>query len=127
MESVDWSNKATLDYIELLQTEPVIWDFRNKDYKKKVAVQEAWQRIQNSFPLPYSLEELKRKRNMLMTSYRAHLKKIIDTANTGNVYKPVWFAFEPMHSYLGPVYTWQNTEVSNRLFRLNLKCIDFSP
>lgn len=102
-----------LEFIELLQGEPCIWNPKNKNHKNRNLVNDAWVRVKNSFSVPCSIEELKKKRNTLLTQYRDCLKKIKDSTKTGagseEVYKPSWFAFDAIHSYMGAVYDYRPT------------------
>ncbi|CAH2088947.1 unnamed protein product [Euphydryas editha] len=59
-----------------------------------------------------SVKELKTKKEILMATFRRHLKKKNDSIRSGagsdDVYKPIWFAYDLMESFLGPVYTCSN-------------------
>ncbi|XP_038207376.1 uncharacterized protein LOC119829074 [Zerene cesonia] len=109
---MDWNNTKVIEFIELLQNEPTIWDPHEKSRKNRTAVNDAWERIKNSFSLQCSIDELKKKRNSLMAAYRDHLKKLKDSyatcTSTEDVYQPTWFAFEAMHSFLWTVYEYNN-------------------
>ncbi|CAG4959963.1 unnamed protein product [Colias eurytheme] len=109
---MDWTNAKVIEFIELLENEPTIWNPNTKSNKNRTAVIDAWERIKNSFSLQCSIEELKRKRNSLMAAYRDHLKKLKDSyttcSSTDDVYQPTWFAFEAMHSFLWSVYEYNN-------------------
>ncbi|VVC94911.1 unnamed protein product [Leptidea sinapis] len=71
-----------------------------------------------------SVKELKTKKEILMATFRRHLKKKKDSIRSGagsdDVYTPVWFAYDLMESFLRPVYTCSNNvnseEVSKTTF-----------
>lgn len=50
------------------------------------------------------VEDFKKKRDSLMATYRGHKRKIKASIHSGasadSVYKPIWFAFECMDSFL---------------------------
>lgn len=50
--------------------------------------------------------ELKKKKETLMTAFRLHHKKILQSirANEDEVYKPIWIFYEPLESFLKNVY-----------------------
>lgn len=105
---MDWSNENVLDFVKLLQKEPYIWNFKNSDRTNRNLINDAWARIKNNFSVPLPVEELKKKRNTLLTQYRDYLKKIKDSTKRGSgtdeIYKPSWFAFDAIHSYMGAIY-----------------------
>ncbi|XP_026737058.1 uncharacterized protein LOC113500712 [Trichoplusia ni] len=102
---MDWSNDKVLKFIELLKEEPAIWDRNRASNNNRQETIDAWERIQAQFSVEYSVEELKRKRNCLMTAYRDYLRKIKESSsNFEDVYKPTWFAFDALHSFLGSMY-----------------------
>nr|XP_037871297.1 uncharacterized protein LOC105841283 [Bombyx mori] len=110
---MDWNNTKVMEFIEFLQNESTIRDPQKKSHKNRMAANDAWERIKNCFSSECSIDELKKKRNSLIAAYREHLKKLKDPFTTGSstddVYQPTWFAFEAMHSFLRPVYEYNNT------------------
>lgn len=112
-----WSNENVLLFLELYQAEPVLWNPTVKDHKNRNAVADAWQRIQVSLGLKYAVAELKKKRESLMSTYRLYTKKIKDSIRSGassdEVFKPTWFAYEFMDSFLGSLYNKMNTTTIN--------------
>ncbi|XP_061714111.1 uncharacterized protein LOC133522709 [Cydia pomonella] len=107
---MDWTTENIIEFLELLQTEPSIWNHRARTHRNRTLVSEAWNRIQNNFSLSCPVEELKRKRNSLLTQYRDILRRIKESqrkASEGDgheIYKPSWFAFDVMNSYLSHLY-----------------------
>lgn len=111
--------------MEIYQTEPVLWDPSHRFHKDKKHLHDAWVRISEQVEL--SVPELKKKRDSMMATYRGHLRKIKNSQKSGAgaeaVYRPIWFAFDLMNSFLQQLYeckktTNTETEVSLFLFLL---------
>ncbi len=106
-----------LSFLEFYQSEPVLWDPTHAHHKDKKRINDAWQRISNS--MGCSVHKLKKKKDSLMATFRAHLRKkkaaMRSGAGTCDTYKPVWFAYEYMESFLGPLYECNTTRNSQIL------------
>ncbi|XP_035430334.1 uncharacterized protein LOC118262826 isoform X1 [Spodoptera frugiperda] len=118
---MEWNNESVLEFIELMQAEPDIWDPKRNGHKNRNNINDAWNRIRQEFSVPCTVDELKRKRNTLLTQYRDCLKKINDSIKSGcsaeDVYKPSWFAFEALDNFMGDIYKYRvtiSTEVMER-------------
>ncbi|CAH2009322.1 unnamed protein product [Acanthoscelides obtectus] len=102
-----WSNEESLSFLEYYQTETCIWNPKDVNHKDKKKVADAWSRLAQLMGKP--VKELKSKKEILMTTFRKHLKKKQDFTLSGaggeDIYKPTWFAYEMMESFLLPVYT----------------------
>lgn len=102
----DWSHELILEFLDVYQHEPVLWDPMHTWHKDKTKINDAWFRISEILQRPVS--ELKKKKDSLMATFRGHLRKkkasIKSAAGADDIYKPVWFAYEFMESFLGPVY-----------------------
>ncbi|CAG9574109.1 unnamed protein product [Danaus chrysippus] len=115
---MDWTNDVVLRFLELYQMHPCIWDPRNVAHKNKTKVDDAWCVIKKELGFPGTIKELKRKRESLMSAYRGYktkIKKSVTNSGSSDVYRPTWFAFDFMDSFLAPVYTCKpplNTEVT---------------
>lgn len=103
---MSWNNESELNFIEIYQMEPVLWDPHHKFHRDKKCLHDAWVRI--SEQTEFTVSELKKKRDSLMATYRGHLRKIKNSSKSGagsnEVYKPVWFAFDLMNSFLEQLY-----------------------
>ncbi|KOB79173.1 Uncharacterized protein OBRU01_00964 [Operophtera brumata] len=101
--STQWSNDRELVFLECYQAEPVLWQAQHEGHKNKNKTHDAWTRISAIMEIP--VPDLKKKRDSLMSSYRTYRKKVKDSihsgASTDEVYKPIWFAYETMDSFLG--------------------------
>lgn len=69
-------------------------------------VSDAWNRISNNMGIP--VEDLKKKKETLMTAFRTNLKKKKESIRSGagldDIYTPSWPFFEIMESFLRDVY-----------------------
>lgn len=102
----DWTNEFTLNFLRLYRSEPILWDQNHVFHKDKKRVYDAWIRLSATLEIP--VEELKKKKDSVMATFRGHLrKKKVKRASFKNgdglddVYKPVWFAYETMLEFLG--------------------------
>ena len=74
--------------------------------------------IMNNIPVA----DVKKRKESLMSSYRTYRKKVKDSihsgAGTDKVYKPIWFAYEILDTFLGSGVTCNKTlnTVSNIYF-----------
>ncbi|KAK9893035.1 hypothetical protein WA026_023335 [Henosepilachna vigintioctopunctata] len=106
----DWSEDITLCFLEAYQNEPCIWNSKDINHKNRQKVNDAWTRI--GVILNKNVKELKIKKEILMATFRRHFKKKQDSIRSGagadDIYKPIWFAYDLMESFLGPVYTSTN-------------------
>ena len=116
---MEWSNEKVITFLEILQTEPCLWDLKLKSFKNRGTQSDAWRRIMELLPFQTSIEEIKKKKESLMGYYRSHLNKMKKSLKSGagkdDVYTTNWFAFETMDSFLRGVYDGSrtlNTEVS---------------
>ncbi|XP_025424207.1 uncharacterized protein LOC112693382 isoform X2 [Sipha flava] len=110
----DWSNELTLKFLELYKNEPVVWDPTHSCHKDRKKNNDAWVRL--SGKLDCSVTDLKKKKDSIMATFRSHLRKKRASIKSGatDIYKPVWFAFEYMESFLAPVYKCHRTTLNTR-------------
>lgn len=112
-----WSNERVLEFLELYQAEPHLWNPRIKEHKNRNAVADAWERIRNNFGMTCTTLELKRKRESLMSTYRVYRKKYHDSIRSGasasEIFRSSWFAYELMDSFLAAVYNKTDTNTIN--------------
>ncbi|CAI6358770.1 unnamed protein product [Macrosiphum euphorbiae] len=105
---MEWSNEMSLEFLKLYEQEPSIWNPKNPDHKNRNLVNDAWVRINNTLSFSSTIQELKKKKDSLMASFRPLLSKVKSSMKTGSgvddVYKPNWFAFETMAKFLVSVY-----------------------
>lgn len=115
---MEWSNEVVLEFLDLYAEEPIIWFSKHPNHKNRNAVQDAWKRIEEKISITCSTKDLKKKKDSLMATFRPLLTKVKATSGTGSgaaeVFKPTWFAYEKMDSFLRDVYkprATENTEV----------------
>ncbi|RVE47900.1 hypothetical protein evm_007414 [Chilo suppressalis] len=110
---LEWTNENVITFLQLLETEPCLWDQRIKNFKNRTAQNNAWQRIIKLLPFKVSTEELKKKKESLIGYYRTHLHKFKKSLKSGasddDVYTTNWFAYETMDSFLREVYESNRT------------------
>ncbi|KAJ8937238.1 hypothetical protein NQ314_011993 [Rhamnusium bicolor] len=103
-----WSNERVLEFLELYQAEPLLWNPMIRDHKNRNAVADTWQRVKTNFSMPCTINEFKKKRESLMSTYRLYYKKTKESirlgAATSEIFRSTWFAYELMDSFLGPIY-----------------------
>ncbi|XP_014271404.1 uncharacterized protein [Halyomorpha halys] len=105
---MDWSNEVIFEFLNLYEREPVIWNPLNSGHKDRHKIYDAWKRIQESMSVECSLNDLKKKKETLMASYRKIAQKVKKYSQIGpgikEEYKPEWFAYEKMASFLHNIY-----------------------
>nr|CAH7752474.1 unnamed protein product [Callosobruchus chinensis] len=73
-------------------------------HKNRNDIYDAWKRIEVKMGHKYTVTELKKKKDSLMASFRACLNKAKQSlksgAGTDEIYKPPWFAYEKMATFL---------------------------
>jgi hypothetical protein len=57
----DWSNQLVLEFLELYQAEPAIYDPKHPAHKNKMKLNEAWMRIRRALSVDVSVSEIKKK------------------------------------------------------------------
>ncbi|KAJ8964277.1 hypothetical protein NQ314_005011 [Rhamnusium bicolor] len=79
----------------------------------KGLVNDVWKRIADTMGVP--VHELKKKKESLMTSFRANLKKKLLSLKSGageeDAYQPIWIFYDVMEVFLRNVY--ESTSIMN--------------
>lgn len=99
---MEWPNSVSLEFLELYKNEPVIWNPQHSSYKDRNLINEAWKRIEQSISVETSVMELKGKKESLMATFRKVSNKV---KVSDDDYRPPWFAYEFMDSFLNGIYT----------------------
>ncbi|RVE44330.1 hypothetical protein evm_011054 [Chilo suppressalis] len=102
---MSWNNDVVLEFVELYRREQLLWDPKHPLHRNRSEIADAWLRIQNSLSIHCSVLELKRKKESLMTSFRMHCAK----KKKHDTYRPTWFAYTLMESFLGGKYECDST------------------
>lgn len=110
---MEWTNEVIIEFLDLYEAEPAIWNPQNEHHKDRNVIYDAWKRIQGQISVECSLKNLKRKKENLMSTFRKLSAKVKKSSTTGSgtceVYKPEWFAYEKMASFLHTVYSARGT------------------
>lgn len=78
---VDWSNDDILHFLECFEGEPCIWNPQDKSHKDKRKVADAWIRLSDTLNTP--VKELKKKKDILMITFRRHFNRKLNSINSG--------------------------------------------
>ncbi|XP_055639010.1 uncharacterized protein LOC129777009 isoform X2 [Toxorhynchites rutilus septentrionalis] len=101
---MDWSNELILDFIQLYEMHPILWDPRHKYHKNRNRLFDAWQNIANNIGIIVTVEGLRKKKESLMARYRALSKKVRLSSSSGSgakdVYVPSWFAYAAIDRFI---------------------------
>lgn len=116
---MEWTNELTIEFLDLYEKETAIWDPKDQLHRNRDIVFDSWKKIKDSMSIPVDIKELKKKKESLMSTFRPLLAKKKASnksgAGTDHIFKPSWFAYEKMESFLKSVYERRdtiNTEVS---------------
>lgn len=104
---MDWPIETSLEFLQLYEQEPVIWNPKDLRHRNRNAINEAWLRIHKSLSVKCSIQDLKRKRESLMATFRPLWRAKINRELSGGSddgHKTNWFAFDAMARFLGGVY-----------------------
>lgn len=116
---MEWSNEVIMEFLDLYEGEPSIWNPQNADHKDRNMIHDAWKRIQGSLSVECSLTDLKKKKENLMATYRKLAFKVKNSTKSGagskEAYRPEWFAYEKMASFLHSIYTPRKTKTSDQV------------
>ncbi|XP_026729735.1 uncharacterized protein LOC113495272 [Trichoplusia ni] len=112
---MEWSKERILIFIKHYKSEPILWKSMAKGQKGIELVHNAWVRIHNSLGWDCKIDDMKKKRDSLMAGYRSIINRKRKAIRNGEEPEQItWFAFDALHSFLGPVYETQtdNNETS---------------
>ncbi|XP_026759699.1 uncharacterized protein LOC113518876 [Galleria mellonella] len=101
-----WTNDAVLEFLNLYRREQHLWDPKHPLHRNRSEVANAWLRIQSSLSMNYSVVDLKKKKESLMTSFRMHFNK---KKRSPEAFHTTWFAYPLMESFLGGKYECDST------------------
>ncbi|CAH2088732.1 unnamed protein product [Euphydryas editha] len=72
---MNWDKETVIRFLELYQMNPCIWDPQNEGHKNRQRVKDAWNTIKDNMGVPCSLQDLKKKKESLMSAYRGYKTK----------------------------------------------------
>ncbi|XP_015373732.1 PREDICTED: uncharacterized protein LOC107168738 [Diuraphis noxia] len=121
---MEWSNELILEFLDLYELEPCIWNPKHPQHKIRNSINDSWENISKNLSVPYSISDLKKKKDSLMVTFRKLVNKVKASKKTGwgldDIYKPDWFAYEAMAKFLHSVNQPNATKSSEvNVFRLN--------
>lgn len=113
---MEWCNEQIVQFLELYEGEPSIWNPSDPNHKLRNHVHDAWGRIsKNLSAAEYPISELKKKKDSLMGTFRKLSSKVKASKRTGSgtdrVFKPEWFACEYMARFLHGGFQTKHSEV----------------
>ncbi|XP_016664777.1 uncharacterized protein LOC107885617 [Acyrthosiphon pisum] len=115
---MEWSNDLILEFLELYEQEPCIWNPKHPQHKIRNSVNDSWNNISKNLSQKYTICELKKKKDSLMATYRKLANRVKSSKKTGSgsedIFKPDWFVYEIMARFLHGVcqpHTTKNSEV----------------
>uniref|UniRef100_A0A1B6DD16 MADF domain-containing protein n=1 Tax=Clastoptera arizonana TaxID=38151 RepID=A0A1B6DD16_9HEMI len=101
---MEWPNELVLEFLEFYENEPIIWNSSLSNHKNRIEIYDAWKRIEIKMGNKFSIAELKKKKDSLMASFRACVKKVKECNKSGagsdEIHKPSWFAYDRMERFL---------------------------
>lgn len=107
----EWNDELVLTFIEEFKKYQCLWNPKDIDRKSKNKKNDAYHDLSLHFKKPK--EEIKKKINNLIQSYRGYRRKIKTTKVSGagrkDVFKPSWFAFDAINTFMQDVYTPHGT------------------
>lgn len=77
----NWSNETIMEFLNLYEKYPVIWDPQNVNHKNRNLVFDAWAAIANEMSVTCTIETLKKKKESLMATYRGLKKRLLIQRN----------------------------------------------
>ena len=113
---MEWSNELILEFLDLYEQEPCIWNPKHSLHKVRNSVHDSWKNISQNLSVQYSISDLKKKKDSLMATFRKLNNKVKASKKTGSglddIYKPDWFAYESMAKFLHSVNQPNTTKSS---------------
>ncbi|KAF5297970.1 hypothetical protein FQA39_LY19231 [Lamprigera yunnana] len=110
---MEWSQEVVFEFLDAYENEPVIWQPGHPQHKNRHCVNDAWLKIKNKLSIQCTIADSKKKKELLMASFRPLCRKVKASSKTGSgsedVYKPTWFAFERMERFLHGVSVARGT------------------
>lgn len=101
---MDWSNELIIEFIQLYEAHPLLWDASHPQHKNRNCLHDAWQDIAKQLSADCNIETLKKKKESLMATYRILAKKVRSSMTTGSgssdIYVPTWFAFDYIDRFI---------------------------
>jgi len=81
METVEWSRKEVLDFVESYKKRPILWDTHRPNFHNRAEKIKAWREVSDE--VGRSVEECRRKVEYLLAAMRREKQKIKKTMGVG--------------------------------------------
>uniref|UniRef100_A0A182P1D2 MADF domain-containing protein n=1 Tax=Anopheles epiroticus TaxID=199890 RepID=A0A182P1D2_9DIPT len=88
------SNKVTIEFIEVVESYPLLWDKSHPYYKHGTKMEETWQLVADEMDL--DVEDCREKWNSLRSQFLRIRKQILKAEGSNKPYQPRWFAYDAM-------------------------------
>lgn len=101
---MEWTNDLIMEFIQLYKKHPVLWNPKDPNHKNRSRLNDAWVNVSREFSMDVSVNELRKKKESLMATYRSLSKKVRESETTGSgskdVYVPSWFAYDAIDRFI---------------------------
>ncbi|XP_026818981.1 uncharacterized protein LOC113557613 [Rhopalosiphum maidis] len=81
---MEWTNDDVLEFLELYEAQPAIWNPRHIGHKNRNIVHDAWKEIESKLSVKTDVTEIKKKKDSLMATYRKLSNKVKASMSTGS-------------------------------------------
>ncbi|CAI6377367.1 unnamed protein product [Macrosiphum euphorbiae] len=62
---MEWSNDEVIEFLQLYEGYPQIWNLRHPSHKNRNLVHDAWKEIENKLSVKTDITEIKKKKILL--------------------------------------------------------------
>ncbi|XP_054010747.1 uncharacterized protein LOC128893649 [Hylaeus anthracinus] len=117
---MEWSDDATLQFIEIYRANEILWNTKHPSYYNKMKKNDVWDEIAMEFHT--TAEECKKKMNALRSALRRERAKIKKCQGTrkgrDDVYESGWYAFKSL------LFLWDKNKVRSSQSTIREEKID---
>ncbi|ENN75035.1 hypothetical protein HUJ04_001259 [Dendroctonus ponderosae] len=97
---MEWTNELVIKFLDLFEREEAIWNGDHELHRNRDFIRESWLRIKTDLGGQWSVAELKKKKESLMSTFRKISQKIKKKHSTNRPHKTNWFAYAKMDKFL---------------------------
>lgn len=62
IEGVEWTNELDLEFLNIYEKHPALWDPKNRNHKNRNYISDRWTDIKNELSVDFSIDSLKKKK-----------------------------------------------------------------
>jgi len=62
---MEWSNELILEFLDLYEQEPCIWNPKHPHHKIRNSIHDSWENISKNLSSTFSISELKKKKRFI--------------------------------------------------------------